>query len=192
MADPKYIDHFEILRELGHGGMGKVYLARDIRLDRQVAIKLVSLTRADQNQEERESFSDLLLREARIAAALDHPGIVAIHQIGSIDHQPFIVMQFVDGPNLEPLLDSRPFDRGQTLRILYEVAAALDHAHDNGVIHRDIKPPNIMLAHGQTVKLCDFGIAKSMMLSPKTKDCRKIPPEDLKPVAISQTRSRAA
>jgi len=147
--------------------MGRVYLAKDMLLDRQVAIKVVNLALVEQNEGELEGFSDRLIREARIAAALDHPGIVAIYQVGRVEHtrdtpgEPYIVMQFIDGPDLDSLLARKRFEGREAIRILKEVGAALDHAHEKGVIHRDIKPANIMLANGQTVKLCDFGIAKS-------------------------------
>lgn len=168
MEDRKRIGQFEILRELGRGGMGKVYLANDTLLDRKVAIKVVSFALVEREQADLEVFSERLVREAKIAASLDHPGIVAVYQVGRVDEKPekpgkpYIVMQFVDGPDLDSLLTHHSFERRETVRILKEVGFALDYAHEKGVIHRDIKPANIMLAHGQTVKLCDFGIAKSM------------------------------
>jgi len=165
------IDHYEILRELGHGGMGKVYLARDLSLDRLVAIKVVSLEVAatEKERKEREAFTERLIREAKISAALDHSGIVTIHQVGLFEKQPYIVMQFIDGPTLESLLaQGTKLAHGEISRILKEAAGALDHAHDSGVIHRDIKPPNIMLTRSHSVKICDFGVAKSAALSHKT------------------------
>jgi TPR repeat protein/predicted Ser/Thr protein kinase len=170
MTGPRLIDHFEILRELGKGGMGKVFLARDTVLGRQVAVKLVSVEEAESEEERRQRaiFVERLEREAKIAAALDHPGIVTIYSVGWYCDQPYVVMQFVDGPTLDSLLRAGgPFDREETKRILKEVADALDHAHEMGVIHRDIKPPNIMLGRGGMVKICDFGIAKSAMLPRK-------------------------
>ncbi|HLJ48470.1 MAG TPA: serine/threonine-protein kinase [Bryobacteraceae bacterium] len=166
------IDHFEIVRELGRGGMGRVYLARDTRLERQVAIKVVNLEPAETETErkERAAVTERLLREARIAATLDHPGIVTIYQVGisevAGDQVPYIAMQFIDGPTLEALLGLNvPLDAGETKRILREVAAALDHAHERGVTHRDIKPSNIMVARNRAAKVCDFGIAKSATAS---------------------------
>ena len=164
MPAPKLIDHFEVIRELGQGGMGKVYLARDSRLDRPVAIKVVTIeAKTAEEQIERDDFLERLKREAKIAAALEHPGIVTIYHSGEHGNEPYVVMQFIEGPTLETLVHAAArLDRAEAMRILGEVAAALDYAHSKGVIHRDIKPPNIMLAGGRIAKVCDFGIAKFM------------------------------
>src|ERR1022692_324985 len=162
MPAPKQIDHFEVIRELGQGGMGKVYLAMDQRLGRHVAIKVVTIEARTENERiERHDFLERLRREAPIAAALDHPGIVTIFHVGEHGDEPYVVMQFIDGPTLETLVKpGARFDRAEAMRILREVAGALDYAHSKGIIHRDIKPPNIMLASNRVAKICDFGIAK--------------------------------
>jgi serine/threonine protein kinase len=171
MDIPRLIDHFQILKELGRGGMGTVYLAHDMNLDRNVAIKVVNLDSVnnEREQKDRDLLAERLVREARISAALDHPGIVTILQVGLYGNRPYLVMQYVEGPTLEALLSAAlPFDPMETARIIGETAAALDHAHELKIIHRDIKPANIMLAHGRTVKICDFGIARSAMLPQNT------------------------
>lgn len=188
MANPTRIEHFEIVRELGRGGMGKVYLARDTQLERSVAIKVVTFDGppAEHDRQEREAFSQRLLREAKIAATLEHPGIVVIYQGGVVDDQPFIVMQYVDGATLDALLEAgRPFDHVSVRRVLNEVAAALDYAHDMGVIHRDIKPANIILTRTGAAKICDFGIAKSAVLSTKPSSVLMGTPHYMAPEQLS-------
>src|ERR1022692_2368765 len=119
MSDLKQIDHFEVIRELGHGGMGKVYLARDLRLDRNVAIKVVTIEARTENERiERDDFLERLKREAKIAAALDHPGIVTVYHVGEHGNEPYVVMQFIDGPTLETLTHAGArLDRPELLRI---------------------------------------------------------------------------
>src|SRR5579872_2036290 len=151
------IGRFEVTRELGRGGMGIVYEARDTLIGRTVAIKTI---RVDTSTET-EVLLDRLLREARSAGVLAHPGIVVIHDIGRDGDTAYIAMERVDGPTLEALLTSNPTQSNEfILDILRQAADALDHAHESGVVHRDIKPANIMLHKGKTVKITDFGIAK--------------------------------
>jgi eukaryotic-like serine/threonine-protein kinase len=148
---------YSLQRELGRGGMGVVYLAREVRLDRPVALKLLPSVYATR-PELRERF----LREARIAARLSHPHIVPIHAVEDVDDFVFMVMAYIEGQTLEQRVRERgPLPVSQAARILREVAWALAYAHAEGVVHRDIKPANILLEAGSGRALVsDFGIAQ--------------------------------
>jgi serine/threonine protein kinase len=147
---------YTIVKELGRGGMGRVYLGSDARLGRQVAIKVLAphLTR-DSVQRER------LRREARAAAALTHPGICAVYALEEVDDELFIVTEFIDGATLrdEIASDRRP-SAAEIIRTAREIAGALAEAHARGVIHRDLKPENIMRTRDGRLKILDFGLAR--------------------------------
>jgi serine/threonine protein kinase/tetratricopeptide (TPR) repeat protein len=136
--------------------MGEVYLAEDTSLDRKVAIKLLKPTNADEVAKKR------LLREAHAAAKLDHPNICAIHEVGEWNTESFIVMQYVEGETLADRIARKPLSLEESLDIAVQVADALSEAHSHGVIHRDIKPQNIMLTLRGQVKVMDFGLAKEI------------------------------
>jgi len=154
------IDGVTIERELGRGGMGAVWLGRQTYLDRQVAVKALTL-QGD------EKFAARFRREARILAGLSHPHIVACHQAGMApDGRPFLVMEFVDGPDLKRHLAAHgPLVPAEAARLVAEVADGLRHAHAQGIIHRDVKPENILLAKrpdgAWTAKLADLGLART-------------------------------
>src|SRR6266436_5215066 len=145
---------YEILTSIGAGGMGEVYRARDTRLDRIVAIKVLPTHLADRS-ELRERFE----REARTIASLNHPHICTLHDIGKQDGIDFLVMEYLEGETLAQRLVKGPLPLEQVLQYAVEISDALDKAHRKGVTHRDLKPGNIMLTKTGT-KLLDFGLAK--------------------------------
>lgn len=150
-------DRYELTRILGRGGMAEVYAAHDRVLDRHVAVKLL-LERFKEDSAFTRRFSD----EARHAARLNHPNLVAVYDTGSADGQPFIVMELVDGRSLQEALAEGTVDVATAVTVVAAVSKALGYAHDRGVIHRDVKPGNIMLAHDGSVKVTDFGIARAI------------------------------
>jgi serine/threonine protein kinase len=156
------IGRYMLTAELGRGAMGVVYEAIDPLIGRNVAVKTIHLQLLP-GSKEAEFMRDRLFREARAAGRLFHPGIVLILDVGQEGDIAFIAMERVDGQTLEKTVATRQrLKIAESLDILRQAAAALDYAHQNSVVHRDIKPANIMLQKGTTVKIADFGIAKSM------------------------------
>ena len=151
------IAHYQIRSVLGEGGMGKVYLAHDTKLDRKVALKILPLESAA-NAESMRRFT----QEAKTAAALHHPNIAQIFEIGEHDNTRYIAMEFVAGDTLRTLLSRRRIDLKRGLEWCAQVAAGLSAAHTQGVIHRDIKPENLVVTPTGQVKILDFGLAKLM------------------------------
>jgi eukaryotic-like serine/threonine-protein kinase len=145
---------YEILAAIGAGGMGEVYKARDTRLDRTVAIKVLPTHLADRS-ELRERFE----REAKTIASLNHPHICTLFDTGHQDDIEFLVMEYIEGETLAQRLQKGPLPLQQVLQYAIEIADALDKAHRKGITHRDLKPGNIMLTKSGT-KLLDFGLAK--------------------------------
>jgi tRNA A-37 threonylcarbamoyl transferase component Bud32 len=161
------IGRYLIRGELGRGAMGIVYDAVDPMIGRRVAVKVISL-KAGMDASQAEFLKERLFREARSAGRLFHPGIVVIFDVGLHEDAAFITMEHVDGPSLLQLLADGRLDSKAALGILQQTAAALDYAHQHGVVHRDIKPANIMLQGRVTVKVADFGIAKLMSAQNQT------------------------
>jgi TolB-like protein/Tfp pilus assembly protein PilF/predicted Ser/Thr protein kinase len=152
------LGHYKIVEKIGQGGMGEVFLAEDTSLHRKVALKfLPPAMQQDPTAHKR------FIREARSAAALDHPYICHINEVGESDGQCFIAMEYVDGRSLKDRLDQGPLPLGEALPIAVEVAEALEAAHTKGIIHRDIKPANIMLTQTGHAKVMDFGLAKQLI-----------------------------
>jgi serine/threonine-protein kinase len=149
------IENYRMIRQLGSGGMGDVYLAQDIRLKRHVALKLLP-PHFTVNPDRVRRFE----REARAASALNHPNIVTIYEIGQSNSAHFIATEFVDGKTLRQLMNEKPFTLNETLNVSIQVADALGGAHAAGIVHRDIKPENIMIRRDGYVKILDFGLAK--------------------------------
>ena len=152
------VDHFEIIHLLGEGGMGQVYLARDAVLERNVAIKFLP-PEMERDPQTRMRF----VREAKSAAALDHPFICKVYETGEVEEKAFIVMEYVEGKTLKDRLEEEQFSIAEVLRITLEIAEALDEAHKKGVVHRDLKPANIMITPQNHVKVMDFGLAKRVL-----------------------------
>jgi predicted Ser/Thr protein kinase len=153
----KQLGRYEVIEELGHGAMGVIYKAFDPLLDRLVALKTVAL---ELSQEETEAFERRFYREARSAGRLNHPNIVTIHDVGKTDSVAYIAMEFLQGRSLRNILDSGvvlPIER--VVDIGARVADGLAFAHESGIVHRDVKPPNIMVLENGGVKITDFGIA---------------------------------
>ncbi len=157
----KSIAHFDILEELGRGGMGVVYKARDQRLDRVVALKLLPPDTTN-NPDRHRRF----VQEARSASALNHPNIVHVYEIGESDGVSFIAMEHVQGKTLGSLIPPGGLRLNELLRYSGQIAAALTAAHARGIIHRDLKPSNVMVSDSGDVKLLDFGLAK--LIEPST------------------------
>lgn len=146
---------YELVRRLGEGGMAQVYLARDVRLGREVAVKVLDARLAD-----RPGFRERFLREARVAAALDHPNIVPLYDFGDLEHLLYLVMPYVSGGNLQDALRRAPLPTGEVVTYGSQIADALEYAHKRGVIHRDVKPANMLVHADGRLMLSDFGLAK--------------------------------
>jgi serine/threonine protein kinase len=148
--------HYRVIRQVGRGGMGEVFLAKDTRLERLVAIKLMSIELArDPNQRQR------FQTEAKAASGLNHPNICVVYEVGeSEDGRPFLAMEYIDGRTLEFLMRQRRIKIRESIEIGIELADALEAAHARHLLHRDIKPGNIMIDKRGNVKLLDFGLAK--------------------------------
>jgi len=155
------IEHYEILRRLGAGGSGVVYLATDTLLQRPVVLKILrpGLLSAEQ-------IKSTVLREARLASAIEHPNVCAIYEVGESSGEGYIVMQYVPGQSLDQLIGHGPASLQLVLSVGIQIADGLQAAHALGIFHRDLKPQNVMLTDGGLVKILDFGLA------------RRLPPED--------------
>ena len=151
----KEIGSYKILSRLGRGGMGEVYLAEDKKLGRKVALKFLSPELIGDNWAKRQ-----LIKEAQAAAQLDNPNICAVYGIEEFDSHRFMAMQYVEGQTLAELIRNKAIDGNQILRIARQVVRAIAEAHTHGIIHRDIKPGNIMVTPNGQVKVLDFGLAK--------------------------------
>jgi len=151
----KTVSHYKIISKLGEGGMGVVYEAEDTRLDRHVAIKFLPSSLATQDAKRR------FIQEARAASSLEHPNICTVHDIGETDDgQMFIAMPHYDGETLQERIARGPVQIDETIDIATQLASGLAKAHEQGIVHRDIKPGNIFITRDGHVKVLDFGLAK--------------------------------
>ena len=173
----KTISHYKILEKLGEGGMGVVYKAEDTKLKRMVALKFLpkELTNVGANGD---SPVERFHREAQAAAALNHPNIVTIHEINEFDDQTYIAMEYVEGDTLKDIICkgeiTSPLHLDQILDITTQICTGLQKAHEAGIVHRDIKPQNILLDKDNRVKILDFGLAKLKGISHLTKEASTI------------------
>src|SRR6201998_1818507 len=153
----KTIEHYEILRRLGAGGSGVVYLANDTLLQRPVVLKILrtGLLAAEQ-------MRSTVLREARMASAIEHPNDCAIYEVGEEGEEAFIVMQYVPGQSLDKLIARGPASLQLVLSVGIQIADGLSAAHSLGIFHRDLKPANVMLTDGGLAKILDFGLARRL------------------------------
>jgi eukaryotic-like serine/threonine-protein kinase len=157
MAALEELGRYRVENVLGGGGMALVYRARDEELDRPVAIKLLA-----DNLAADEAFRKRFLREARLAAQLAHPNVVQVYDSGEADGRPYIVMEYVEGETLADLLARRGrLPPAEAVELALQVCSGLEHAHRAGLVHRDIKPQNLLIRGDGTVKITDFGIARS-------------------------------
>ena len=153
------LGHYRVESLIGAGGMGAVYRAHDTSLDRDVAIKVLSTTPHDADMRTR------LLREARAAAAVTHPHLCTIHEVGEADGQAYIAMELIEGRRLDELIATGGLPIGDVFRYGLQIADAIAHAHARGIVHRDLKPANVMISQFGTAKILDFGLAKVLPLS---------------------------
>ncbi len=152
---PRRIGDYELMEELGRGGMGVVYLARQVNLNRQLAVKTI-LRGPLASKGDRDRF----LAEAQAAARLDHPGIVPVYQVGEDAGRMYFSMKYIKGPTLSDLLNDGPLDPQLAARLLAKVARGIEFAHQHGVLHRDLKPSNILVDEDGEPHITDFGLAK--------------------------------
>jgi eukaryotic-like serine/threonine-protein kinase len=145
------VAHFSLIRLLGCGGFGKVWLAQDNNLERPVALKLP----VSPDQE-----TETLMHEARAVATLHHPNIVSVYEVGNADSQVFIASEYIEGMTLADLISAGKPKVNRTVEVIAAIARGLQHAHENGIIHRDVKPANILIDHSGNPLICDFGLAK--------------------------------
>ncbi|HEY3125240.1 MAG TPA: serine/threonine-protein kinase, partial [Thermoanaerobaculia bacterium] len=162
---------YEVLSPVGAGGMGEVYKARDTRLERTVAIKVLP-QHLSASSEVRQRFE----REAKTISQLSHPHICALYDVGNQDGVEYLVMEFLEGETLADRLARGPLPLEQTLRYGIEITDALDKAHRQGIVHRDLKPGNVMLTKSG-VKLLDFGLAKAVQPASSVSALTSLPTE---------------
>ncbi|MEE9171022.1 MAG: serine/threonine-protein kinase, partial [bacterium] len=167
MADlvGKTISHYRISEQVGQGGMGEVYLAEDTKLDRKVALKFLPLFYS-KDPEVNARFK----REAKATAALNHPNIITIHEIGEFEGRAYIAMEYVQGESLKDKIVKKGLTLAKIIEIALQICNGLNKAHEAGIVHRDIKPENILLDKDDSVKILDFGLAQKRGATKLTKE----------------------
>jgi serine/threonine protein kinase len=168
------LHHYRIVRELGSGGMGEIYVAEDTRLHREVALKLLPREMAADPERLRR-----FQREAQVIAALNHPNIVTIYAVEEAENVHYITMELVEGKTLTELIPERGFPVQEFLRLAVQIADAVSAAHQRGIVHRDLKPANIMVTAGGQVKVLDFGFAKLKRERPGPADATTVTTDPL-------------
>ena len=153
----KSIEHYEIVRRLGAGGSGVVYLANDTLLERPVVLKVLRAGELSVDE-----MRSTVLREARLASAIEHPNVCAIYEAGESGDEAYIAMQYVPGQSLDQLIARGPASPQLVLSVGIQIADGLEAAHALGIFHRDLKPQNVMLTEGGLVKILDFGLARRL------------------------------
>src|SRR5262252_5651843 len=164
------LGRYEILSRIGAGGMGEVYRARDTKLGRDVAIKVLPEAFA-RDADRMARFQ----REAKVLASLDHPNIASIYGLEDSGGSRALVMQLAEGPTLADRIKTGPIPIDDTLRIARQICDALEYAHERGIIHRDLKPANVKVSADDTVKILDFGLAKALESEPASLDISTSP-----------------
>jgi serine/threonine protein kinase/Flp pilus assembly protein TadD len=149
------VSHYKIVEKLGEGGMGEVYLADDTKLNRKVALKFLPVQLASDGE-----LKERFKREAQAAAALNHPNIITIHEVAEYQNRPFIAMEYVEGESLKDLIAKKELSIHEVLDIALQISDGLAVAHQAGIVHRDIKPQNILMGKDGRARICDFGLAK--------------------------------
>src|ERR1700733_10434894 len=176
------IEHYEIQRKLGAGGSGGVYLANDTLLQRPAVLKILRIGALSAEQ-----LRTTVLREARLASAIEHPNVCAIYEVGETGEEAYIVMQFVPGQSLDHLIARGPASLQLVLSVGIQIADGLQAAHAIGIFHRDLKPQNVMLTDGGLVKILDFGLARRLTPEDARFDPAKPAPAKDKSVATTYT-----
>ncbi len=161
------VSSYRIERVLGRGGMGTVFLARHVASGRRVALKILR-----DDREGDPEFSVRLAREGRAQASLEHPNVVTVYDAGESDHGVFLAMQLIDGPRLIDEIRERRLDVRRAMIVLAQVADALDAAHDAGLVHRDVKPHNVLVGPGDHAYLSDFGLTRAARVDNPDRDGR--------------------
>src|SRR5277367_2778325 len=165
------IEHYELVRRLGAGGSGVVYLANDTLLMRPVVLKILKRGALTLEQ-----MRTTVLREARMASAIEHPNVCAIYEVGEEGEEAYIVMQYVPGQSLDKIIGQGPASLQLVLSVGIQIADGLSAAHQLGIFHRDLKPANVMLTDGGLIKILDFGLARKLSLDETDFDPGKTAP----------------